>query len=182
MPDPLTTASASPGISAWISAVSVAVPPVSAMLSIPGVAVPSRAQKVTPAVCTAPMSGEKCAPPGKLVGCVDALQVASKATRYVAVADAVGGGGSGSGSGLGAGPVPESPQASVAATTVASAGRRIGTFRGLRTMGVMRAQTAAVRKKFRAVLSASRARIPRFTASSSAGMPRGEDLGFQLGG
>jgi hypothetical protein len=51
------------------------------MASIPGEAMPPGSQKTTRAECDPPMSGEKWGLPGKLVGCVAALQVASKVTR-----------------------------------------------------------------------------------------------------
>ena len=63
-PGPLITEWAAAGMCARISDLSVLVPPVSAMLSMPGVAVSPLAQKRMPSLCTAPMSGEKCAPPG----------------------------------------------------------------------------------------------------------------------
>ena len=81
LPLPLTTESALFGIWSLISPARVPVAPVSAMLSMPGLEVAPISQKLARLLCTAPISGDQCAPPGKLVGWVEELQVALKSMR-----------------------------------------------------------------------------------------------------
>ena len=50
------------------------VPPISAIDSTPGLAVPPLSRKVTPALCTAPIRREKCAPPGRPSGVTAVVQ------------------------------------------------------------------------------------------------------------
>ena len=76
-------------IAAFTSASSVVLPPSSAMSCMPVLEFTPGCQNSTPLLCNPPTSPDQCAPAGKSVGWVVALQVALKTTSYSAVGSEV---------------------------------------------------------------------------------------------